>query len=713
MPRWNLPPHFWTPIGLFAGTLALMLYVNGGLDYRPPITGFARAEQLTVASLESGRLAMVSVQPGQEVSAGQVLARFETAGLDAEAAVLEAEIAQLSAQVTVVGSQARRQQVLDSRQLTQSVDGARVALAKEEAALAEAVARLDALTTERTRVEKLVADKLATADDLTKLTLEYAAVAREVSERPRNIALYKEQLAHTEALQASTPNNYEASLTTSASQALAVARKRLEQLEKRRQRLELVAPAAGQVLSVEHRAGEVVEAGDAILTLVRQVPTQVIACVGEQDALEVHPGMSARLVARDASHAALTGRIIAVGPMVDQLPVRCRRVPSVPSWGREVTLQLEGPQSRLPGEAFDIHFVKDNQRLTPSGPLLPGTSPQTRGVAPDGTAQASPPVNASQPTLLDLSAVDTQRYNLEPSGLTWVAALSRYVVVSDDPGAQEDNKHSPMVFTVGLDGRVDAIPLPVTGTASLNDLESIAPMDGTGNRAAGVYVLASQSLNRKGKRSADRTAFLALVPEGNRLQVVGEAHLAEAIEALSLPERQALGLSSDTRDLNIEGMARWGSALYLGLKAPLGQEQEALIWRLAHPEVLLSTGSLAQAGLSLFARVKLDADIDGRSVPGGISELLFLPDGRLLLTSTPSGTKEGRQSGRLWVTSVPASALDAPDAAAPVTLTPTLVRAFDGLKPEGLSLSPVPGQLVVVFDTGGPAPQWMEMPWPL
>jgi hypothetical protein len=62
-----------------------------------------------------------------------------------------------------------------------------------------------------------------------------------------------------------------------------------------------------------------------------------------------------------------------------------------------------------------------------------------------------------------------------------------------------------------------------------------------------------------------------------------------------------LGLT-DTQHLDIEGLtatARGG--LLLGLKEPLDERGEAVIWHLPGPDALLSGGTAAEAGLSASA----------------------------------------------------------------------------------------------------------------
>jgi hypothetical protein len=163
----------------------------------------------------------------------------------------------------------------------------------------------------------------------------------------------------------------------------------------------------------------------------------------------------------------------------------------------------------------------------------------------------------------------------------------------------------------------------------------------------------------------------------------------------------SLGLPAGTRELEIEAMAAYQGALYLGLKSPLDAAGNAMVWKMDEPEVFLRTGNLAQENLSLWATVKVPAQIDGQDVAGGISELLFLPNGSLMVASTPS-LGDGKPTGFLSYARQPKGGL----------ISVETVRTFKGHKPEGLSLSSNPGYVTVAFDAGDDTPHWIQVPWP-
>jgi multidrug resistance efflux pump len=662
-------------------TLLATLGLAGWIHFGGPgpaggkVVGFAQGVDSTVASLEVGRIAVLAVEPGQAVTAGQVIASLDPGPIDAEIAVVEAEKTRLEA--LIPSEQAESMQKLD-----ESVESLERDLAEAQEAYAQAKSQAQALETERSRAKKLVEDKLAVGEELAKLDVEYAAVKPVVDEKPRHIQLLKKQLEAARSRRERTVKTLDEKGVGPLAGDLLVATAQLEQLKKRRADLVLRAPVSGRVTMIWKRPGDVVAAAEPLVTLV-SAQNRVVACVPERQALRVSHGDRAKLwVQGGPSSAPLTGTTVALAPIVTEVSLRCRRVPNLPAWGREVTIELDPSAELVPGQAFDIDF--DHSTAPPK--------------PPEPAPLASPaPAAGDKPSVIKVPDKLKATSRVEPSGILFRPDLSRYVVVSDDTGFEQKDEHAPWMFTMDERGTLDPEPLIVSGVKELNDLESITAGDG-----GAVYVLASQGYSKKGKRRPSRTALLRLAPEGRGFRAEAEMHLVSLIEAAGQAEMAKLGLPNGTRELEIEGMTYFQGALYFGLKAPLDAQGNALIWKVADPKALFSAPNLGATGLSLWAQARLEAEVDGRAVAGGISEILFLPDGSLLITSTSSKEEGTTESGKLWRVPSPAAG----------ALSPELVKSFPGLKPEGLCLSASAGKLVVAFDTGASMPMWMEMPWP-
>lgn len=539
---------------------------------------------------------------------------------------------------------------------------------------------------EVSRVKQLVAERQAVQDDLTQLTFRQATASALAAAKPRTMGLFGKQIEIAEQRRKSVREG-QSVLSRKIEASLLVAERNLEMLRRRREGYSLRASYAGRVAAITRQPGDIVESSAPILRIVAS-QHRVIACIPERASLGIHEGDSAQLHIKGQSGSPLHGKAVALSPLVTELPSRCWPSARVPVWGREVTVVLDDPMELVPGQAFDIHFE--------ASPL--------KGPPPAAASGSSAPAPVSA-MLIVLPKALSARTRFEPSGILAQGAQARYLVVSDDTGTGEDgDEDQPWIFAMSANGAVHAEPVIVGGVREIKDVEAIAA--GAGGE---VYLLSSQSYSKKGKRKPARTALLRLRPEGQGFQVSGEAHLAEQLDAD--PELAAqLGLSGGTAALDIEGMALRDGALFLGLKAPLDARGEAMIWKVASPAALFDAPGtkdggrdgakgLKSAGVSLWATARIDVDLGGQPVPGGISDLLFLPGGELAITSTPS-TADG-DTGALWVVDKPNSG----------KLTPRLIERFPGRKPEGIAPSLSGDKLMIVFDTGDAAPLYQEVQW--
>ena len=652
-----------------------------GLHWMGNIPGrsfaFAEAEEIAVSALYRGRITAVIVQPGQQVKKGQVVARLDTSSVEGEIEVLQAEISQLEAEAESGRLDAKRSQLLDSEQFETAVEKARLSLTREEAGLQKVKAEAIVVNSEVKRLRRLVKQGLSTREELADLEARHATLQREVKERPNALRLLRSQL--NKALNRANAAEEESVglVSTALNSKLEVARRQLEGLGKQRKGMTLYSPVDGNITMLHGMVGEVVNPGDPVIGLVASQSSRVIACVSEDEALKVKEGGLATLQIRGDNTRKLSGHVIALGPLIREVPIRCRSIPNRPAWGRQVTLQLDESATLIPGQSLTVQFELGSR----SGEVV---ASMQRDVG-------------SSLSLMEVPDSLTHLSRLEPSGLIWRPELARYLVVSDDTGHKGNREHSPWLFSMSAAGRLDFRPIPIMGVDALNDIESIAS---DGNN--GLYLLTSQSYSRDEKRPKSRTSMVLIEKSGTFFQAKAVQSLAENLEAMGSKFLASLGLGNGTRDLEIEAMTFYQGSLYLGLKSPLDAEGNAMIWKMNKPKEFLESGDILQGALSLWGTIRLPAKTEGKSVRGGISELLFLPAGGLLISSTPSMGGGVMQTGYLSFAKNPEGGL----------MSAKTVREFNGHKPEGLSLSPTPGQVMVVFDGGEETPSWIEVPWP-
>jgi hypothetical protein len=284
--------------------------------------------------------------------------------------------------------------------------------------------------------------------------------------------------------------------------------------------------------------------------------------------------------------------------------------------------------------------------------------------------------------------------NPELSGIVWCPPLKRYLVVSDDAGKEEEGtKHSPFVLGLDEQGQLDPTPIPIVGVNKVNDPESICI--GPANT---YFLITSHSLNRSEKIPKPRRQLLHLELSQRTLKVLGKADLTHFEGSKSLLE--IAGLPNDAR-LDIEAIAYHERALFIGLKSPLTKDGRALILRLADPDKAVSAEKIPPQSLSRFLQIPLCSPVHGTLVCQGISDMLFLADGSLVLTANAPKGGPNDGGGSLWYVPSPVA-----------QSKPILLERFPGKKPEGLAYAPGGRELVIVFDTDQKTPSWTQYPIP-
>jgi multidrug resistance efflux pump len=650
------------------------------------VRGMAEAEEYTISSTEAGKLVAVEVVLGQRVSRDQVVARLDKGVLEQEIRVAETELQELEAQVPASRKSLDLSGMESDRSFRSDLEKAEVELVEARADCERAHAEVKAVQEEISRQRELVLKRLLAAERMHQLEVQLTALRQIVASCPSRMeTIEKRQQAAQKRSDdwrfTGGGGTYSHAKQEQLQPLLLRSSRQKEYLRLLRLRLEnlvLRAPVDGYVSKVHAMPGSSLTPGEPLMIIVGADPRQVIAYQEEDRGRTVVAGDQVLMYPRDRSGLRTQGRVTAVAATVSQLPLRFWPAPTRPRWGRQIFIRLDANRSLVPGEAVDVTFAGQDEALDVA-PIIAAAESST------------PAADATAPLIIPKSLLTRSRF--EPSGIIWLEKLQRYLVVSDDTGFEKVNDHTPWLFTVGRDGTVDPAPLVIEGIEQVNDLEGIAAaMDGR------IYLIASQSSNKKGILRPTRTIFLVARLSENRLISEGHVYLTEALAEAGHADPSffaSLGLTfngiQEEPAIEIEGLAWHRGALFLGLKQPLDSLGHALIWKIENPDSLFRRKSLSGAALTLWKKVSLPVE----GIPAGISDILPLTDGSLLLTATNT------RGGALFLAAVTADA----------ELQVTNLRSFPGLKPEGLCLSP-DRRLVVIFDQQQKKPLWMHMELP-
>jgi multidrug resistance efflux pump len=146
----------------------------------------------------------------------------------------------------------------------------------------------------------------------------------------------------------------------------------LEQLAtwKARHAVELKSPIDGVIISIHgqrndtilqrpgeevlRRPTEVVKAGDPILAVAEQRPTEVVAYVSEQQLGSVAERMPVELVKTRTPAQIAASQVVQIGPAIEPMPPRLWRNPNIPQWGLPVLIEIPPGLDLVPGEVVGI-----------------------------------------------------------------------------------------------------------------------------------------------------------------------------------------------------------------------------------------------------------------------------------------------------------------------------------------------------------------------
>jgi multidrug efflux pump subunit AcrA (membrane-fusion protein) len=651
---------FWILAALGAGALYFYWHVESDL------IGIVETHVHQVGAREDGVVRVVLSDIGAKVTEGQVLARLSDDDLDADEARLNEELESLNILIAADRERVR----VDLGRLEMQTAERRAGIAERRAEWRSRLGELAGVEKEIQRLEAAESAGLGHSRELAELVIRRKGLL----EYARSIA---DQMKSTEgASDVEAPPDLEVLTTSLAAdrfERVEEIRRDLVTLAERRKFREVVAPADGFVVEVLARPGDTVEAFLPVITVQAVVARYVDVYLPEAYDSEARAGQHVVVISKRPAGPIAAGTISFVYPGYLPIPARLMFRGQI-AWALRLRVELTQPNELRPGESVRVRFGDEKSWVSPVAEV-------------EAREPALGPLPGGDRRLIEVPEALAGRTRLEPSGLAWLPEGTRLLVVSDDTGRRGGTKaHRPWVFAMSAEGRVVPEPLVLTGIESVNDLEAITP-----GSPGEYYLVASQSVNSKGKRPAARQALLKVRADGERVVVVSQVALWPLLAALPPDRARALGLDPDQpearRTLNLEAAAWREGALVLGVKQPVSP-RGAWLWKLADVDALFATGALAPGQLSALGAIDL-GEVQGRRA--AFSDLAFDATGRLFALSTIPEAPDAAQEGKLVLLEPTAGGYAA-----------RVLQRWPGLKPEGLAIRGL--RATVVFDEGPGAP---------
>ena len=211
---------------LFAGLPVILCACNNGRD-NSDASGVFEAEEVIVSSELPGKILEFSINEGDQVPIGKMVAMIDATNLRLQKEQVEASIGTLQEKVVDVGPQVKLLEDQLSVQQTQ----------------------LDALLREKVRFTNLVKEQAATQKQLDDITSQYDQVLKQMEVTRRQVTVQKTLTG--------TQNRSVLSERSPLS-------KRVAQLDDQIQRAAVINPVSGTVLAKYAQSGEITAAGKAL-----------------------------------------------------------------------------------------------------------------------------------------------------------------------------------------------------------------------------------------------------------------------------------------------------------------------------------------------------------------------------------------------------------------------------------------------------------------
>jgi HlyD family secretion protein len=315
------------------------------------LIGTVDANQVIVSPQMQGRIQRLLVDEGTVVKQGDLIAELDPSELEAQKAAAQATLNSLQSQVAA----SRANEAMTKGSTTSDVANAQARLQSARSQLAEAEATLEQTKLDSDRIVKLADQGVASQQD-----------------RDRALAQLKSQQAHVKALQdmvtageadlnaaqARTHQAFAAESTVASTRAqMITTQAQLAAAETRLGYTKVYAPVSGTVSVRAAREGEVINPGQAIVTIVDYGDTWVYAAIPETVAPRVP--MGEKLKVRLPGGETTSGEVIFKAPEGDYATQRdvSRRKRDIKTVGMKVRVD-NSTRTLVPGMTAEVLLPK-------------------------------------------------------------------------------------------------------------------------------------------------------------------------------------------------------------------------------------------------------------------------------------------------------------------------------------------------------------------
>ena len=357
------------PLLVWVGVLMVVVALYVRQEAGGNLTGYAREIRYGVASETAGRLQRLEVTLNQDVSRGQIVASFEEKKLLLQLEEARTELNRIANELgreralwelNAAGQQVDQQTNL--RRFAQDASNAHIDYLTALAALAEDRITKQGLELTLNRTRQLEEHEFTSASDLDDDRIAFEALEAKVAKQESTTVAMFEACENADARYRKFLRNYVADTPDSQlllkplENAIEVQEIRIEMVNLAIVECVLRSPTNGRVAEIYHHAGEVVAAGQPVLSIVEPRASELVAYLPEHRIFDLQPGTEVRVRRVADPNRTFASSVASLGSSVDQMPLRLDPTAMAPRWGLAVIIPLPPSMEAIPGESFEISF---------------------------------------------------------------------------------------------------------------------------------------------------------------------------------------------------------------------------------------------------------------------------------------------------------------------------------------------------------------------
>lgn len=365
--QWRRVRYQLLPVVIFGSAVVVSIWLWGRHFGLPLTVGEVHAVRVDAVAPADGTLGVLPGKPLElfdPVEARQVVARLDDRAAVTALARMQGDLARLRIDLesTIVTSREReaaRQQDMqrEARALALDIEKLRLGIVERAGLIETDKAELIRLNEKYNAFKPIVDRGIESRVVLVDLELERDVVQKRMEGTRKALdeaevqkVACQERLAKFSSSQLADV----AKLLAPIRESIAVEEKRVADLRRQIESLEVHAPFAGTITAVFCRPGQTVVAGTPILTIAATQGQYIVSYVRQEQRVVPVVGLAVDVRARSLPRQSSRSQIEEVGPQVEPVPLHQLRDPKVPEWGLPVRIAIPAGLQLRPGELVDV-----------------------------------------------------------------------------------------------------------------------------------------------------------------------------------------------------------------------------------------------------------------------------------------------------------------------------------------------------------------------